>query len=102
MTKQIDQIHLLLHNATSALDSKINDIKDRITIIEGKTLGQTTANLTRDTSITQWVGIIGLVVGAFVGLAGLVMAVTAQPDKMPVVERVFVEPSTAAPAGQLR
>lgn len=100
--KQIDQIQQLLQSATAGLEGKIADIKDRLTTIEGKTIGQATANVTRDTSTTQWVGIIGLVVGGFVGVGGLVLAMTARPDPIPVVERVLVEPTPTSPSGVLR
>ena len=43
-TKQIDQQAVLITNVNAALDSKINDIKDRLNTIEGRTIGSTAAH----------------------------------------------------------
>lgn len=100
--KQIDQIHLLLQTASAGLDGKINDIKDRmtkvddrITRIEAQAVGQTTAHATRDTSQTQWVGVIGLVMGALLGIAGLAVAFNSRPEPPQIIERVVGNPTKA-------
>jgi hypothetical protein len=97
--KQIDQIHLLLQASTNSLDGKINDIKDRITSIEGKTLGHAAATETHDTSHTQWVGLGGLILGTLIGIAGLFVAFNSVPLPPQVVERVIVNPAPGAGTG---
>lgn len=99
--KQIDQLQILLQTATGAIDGKITDIKDRLTIIEGKTIGATAARDVSQGNQIQWVGIMGLVLGAVVGLGGILMAVTSGNVPTPAVERVIVAPSSGS-NGQLR
>src|SRR6185437_2212374 len=48
--KQIDQQAALIHTSNGALESKISDLKDRVTIIEGKTSGQQSAQTTNQIS----------------------------------------------------
>ena len=77
--KSIDQLQTILQTATSAIDSKIADLKERLTIIEGKSLGMTTQHITTQGSQIQWVGIIGLVLGVVVAVISVVVSVSARP-----------------------
>lgn len=89
--KQIDQIHLLLQASTHSLDGKIADIKDRITSIESVRAGQVAQRGETQGTQIQWVGIMGLVLGAVVGLGGILMAVTSGDTVAPIPERVVIE-----------
>lgn len=89
--KQIDQIHLLLQASTHSLDGKIADIKDRITSIESVRAGQVAQRGETQGTQIQWVGIMGLVLGAVVGLGGILMAVTSGDTVAPLPERVVIE-----------
>lgn len=95
--KAIDQIQILLHTATGGLESKISDIKDRITAIESAKAGQVAQRGEAQGSQIQWVGIMGLVLGAVVGLGGILMALTSGNTVAPIPERVVIE--QAPPAG---
>ncbi len=60
--KQIDQQGILIQTATTALNDKIDDIKDRLTLIEGKGAGQTTEQAAHTTSTRDAWGIVAVVV----------------------------------------
>jgi len=73
--KQIDQQGLLIQTATRSLDDKINDIKERLTRIEGKREGHEKTIETRQTASSHWVAIVGLVIGSLIGVVGIVIAI---------------------------
>jgi hypothetical protein len=73
--KQIDQQSQLLISTTRGLNDKIDDIKDRITRLEGEGRGLKAAETSQQTSNMNLVSVIGLIVGALVGIAGVVMAI---------------------------
>ena len=86
--KQIDQMQVLLQTATAGLESKISDLKDRMTGLESSIRGQGEQRVeTRDLQ-TNVVGIVGLVIGIVVGLAGIFMAVRSNG---PPNDRVIIE-----------
>jgi len=102
--KSIDQLQVILQTATSAIDDKISDIKERLTIIEAKRVGADTEHTARYSTQTQWVGMAGAIVGA-AGLAlGITLALTRQPHDVPpplapiVIERPSAPAAPAAPA----
>lgn len=65
--KQIDQIVALLTNANSRVDSQLDDLKQRLTIIEGRSMGY--ERMTHSTTTTWALVFSGLVaVAALVGL----------------------------------
>jgi hypothetical protein len=64
VAKQIDAISTLIRSESSATDSKIGDIKDRLTAIEAGKKGAT----------SLWGG-IAAAIGALVGVAGIIIAV---------------------------
>jgi len=64
-TKQIDQLGQLIQSTTKGVDDKFQDVKDRLTRIEGKTEGQKAAD-TDHTIQSNWG--IGLMVAIVFGL----------------------------------
>jgi hypothetical protein len=79
--KQFDQIAALLQTTTGALSDKIDDIKDRLTHLEGKGVGQNAATTTqRAAQTTQLassnnaIAIVAIVIGGGIGVAGLIAA----------------------------
>ena len=74
-TKQIDQLGVFITSAVSGLDSKINDIKERLTQLEGRGQGTESAHIAQRSTINLTITAIG-VICAIVGLvAGFLMAV---------------------------
>ena len=73
-TKQIDQISVLIASSTKGLDDKIDDLKDRLTRVEGEDKGQKAAVTQQQTSNVGLVSLIGLIVGSLVGIGGLIVA----------------------------
>lgn len=72
-TKQIDAIVILIANGQKALDDKIDDIKERLTTIEGNRAGQQEKK--QDTT-SNWVIVFGAI-GVLFGLVGTVVAFVA-------------------------
>jgi len=64
--KQMEQQATLIHTSNGALESKISDLKDRVTIIEGKTSGQMQAQVTHQTSNSFIIAVFVAAI-AFVG-----------------------------------
>ena len=94
--KAIDQLQLLLQTNSGGLESKISDIKDRITVIEGKTVGAAAAHTESHGSQLQWVGILGLIFGTLIGTGGLL--VSFMSSKQPqVIERTVIEQPLGSP-----
>ena len=62
-TKQIDQIGTLVGSTTAGLNDKIDDIKDRITRIEGNTLGHREGFTTTTAVIGVSIAVLGLLSG---------------------------------------
>lgn len=71
-TKQIDQQGTLIHNIAQSLDSKITDVKDRVTLIEGRTNGVT---ITERRGFDLWGVLIGGL-GMLISLITFVLFVT--------------------------
>jgi len=61
-SKQIDQQHTLMNATTNAMDSKINETRDRLTRLEGAGLG-------RQQQYGQWIAGAGILIAAAVLLA---------------------------------
>jgi hypothetical protein len=102
--KSIDQLQVILQTATSAIDDKISDIKERLTIIEAKRVGQDTEHTAHAGAQTQWLGVVGGLVGAAgLGLAILVAATRDAPNTPApiVIERPAAPaaPAAIAPPG---
>lgn len=80
--KQIDQQSLLIQGTAKASDEKIDDIKERLTRIEGKGEGVSADAASRQTEIrsrqsgaSNNIALIGMIVGALIAIAGIIIAV---------------------------
>jgi len=65
--KQMDQIGTLVQSATQGLNDKIDDVKSRLTLIEGKGAGHSEQRSTAMSSSSLMVTIVGTAIG-FAGL----------------------------------
>lgn len=77
-TKQIDQLGLLIQTTARASDEKIDDIKERLTRIEGMGVGAITAQTTQAVAKTQDQAVssyIVAIIAVLVGVAGVVIAI---------------------------
>jgi hypothetical protein len=92
-SRQIEQQSILIANTSANLTDKIDDVKERLTIIEGVQAGARAAHSSTQGTQQQWVGIIGLGITAMVVLVGLVVFL----NKPPPVERVYELPPRNAP-----
>lgn len=57
-TKQIDQIGVLFSTAAKTNDEKIDDVKDRLTLVEGRTMGKTEGWASTQSAIAIIVSIV--------------------------------------------
>lgn len=71
--KLIEQLQTLLQVNNSAADGKISDLKDRMTLVEGKSVGSQEVKTSQMSSIS----VIAAVIGIFIGFAELATAVVA-------------------------
>jgi hypothetical protein len=71
--KLMDQLASNISSSSAALSDKIDDMKQRLTRLEGQDLGQKTAVTTQQTSNMGTVSIISLVVAVVIGLGGLLV-----------------------------
>jgi hypothetical protein len=72
-TKQIDQLGQLIQSTTKGVDDKFQDVKDRLTRIEGKTEGKAGAD---DRHQTQSNWSVGLIVAVAIGLVGMAISIS--------------------------
>jgi hypothetical protein len=101
--KQIDQNAQLLGTTTAGLNDKIDDIKSRLTLIEGQDRGGSEASVTaataatataaataaaaaeaalsRRSSSTNILGIVGLIIGSIIGIGGIIAAIISHVVK---------------------
>jgi rubrerythrin len=75
-TKQIDQLGVLISNTTAGLNDKIEDIKARLTLIEGKDSG----GATRSQSTLAMMSIAVAAVAAFISIAAILYSGNKTPD----------------------
>jgi hypothetical protein len=71
--KQIEQLGLLIKATSDGLVDKIDDLKDRLTLIEGKTSGVKESQVTQQTGNSVMIA----AVGAVIGFSGLAVAIVA-------------------------
>lgn len=71
--KQIDQMSLLIQTGNKAIDDKFDDIKDRLTRIEGKGEGGERVEQSHQASSVNMVVMIGVIFAIMFGLAGMVI-----------------------------
>jgi len=69
--KQIDQIGTLVQSTTQGLNDKIDDVKSRLTLIEGKGAGRGEEQVDRRSSGSY----LFAAIGAVIGVAGLLIVV---------------------------
>jgi len=62
MNKTIDQIMTLIHTSNDSLESKISDIKDRLTSIEGKGAGVAATQSKQEKDSSFWVSVVAVLV----------------------------------------
>jgi hypothetical protein len=74
-TKQIDQLVVLISTGTNAQDSKINDIKDRITTLESSNSTLASAQITQHDASSSRVAIIGVICTVGGLLIGVIFSV---------------------------
>jgi phage-related protein len=77
--KQIDQQGLLITTATQGLRDMIDDVKERLTRIEGKGEGKTAAVTTAAVNSNYNVALIGLIIGSLIAIAGVIVAILLRP-----------------------
>jgi len=75
VAKQVDQLNVLLSRSSEAVESKISDIKDRITAMENRSIGQVENRNTGRSDQLQWVGLIALLISVL----GFIFMVTKGP-----------------------
>lgn len=73
--KQIDAQGQLLGSSSGALNDKIEAVKERLTRIEGEGRGERAAVVTQQTSNMNTLSVVGLIIGALIGIGGLAAAV---------------------------
>lgn len=71
--KQIDQQGLLIQTTAKASDEKIDDIKERLTRIEGKGEGASNAKTAGQATGNYIMGIVGLIAGILIALLGFLL-----------------------------
>lgn len=67
-TKQIDQLYTLIQSQAKANDDKFSDVKDRLTRIEGVTIGKTDTEKVHRDNTGLWIGFASAII-AFAALA---------------------------------
>jgi hypothetical protein len=72
--KQLDGLRTTIENTEKTVDSKISDIKERITILESRLTGIRTARLDQQSSV----GTLVAIAVALISLVGLVMSLLAK------------------------
>lgn len=89
-----------MNKQIEGLDSKINDVKERLTKVEGMGLGQQTEHSNRATGNMSNISIISLVVSALIGVGAIIVAEGKNPaitTPTPVPVPVYVSPSSSTP-----
>jgi vacuolar-type H+-ATPase subunit I/STV1 len=71
--KQIDQQGAIIATTTKALDDKISDVKDRLTLLEGTMNGVSTTK----TSTTMSAGVLTAVIAACISAAGVAVLIVS-------------------------
>lgn len=74
-TKQIDQQGQAIASSTRSLDDKINDLKDRLTRIEGMGVGRDTGIDRRADGSRFTVLVAGVILSTLIGLGGIVLTI---------------------------
>jgi hypothetical protein len=72
-TKQIDQLGTLIQTQTGGLNDKIDDLKGRLTAMEGKASGVQTTQTTQQSNNSYTVAVVGLVVGTLIAVGSILI-----------------------------
>ncbi len=97
-TKQIDQLGVLITSTTKTTDDKIDDIKQRLTTIEGRANGVST---TKDDSRSNIALLISMVVAAVILLQGVVSffhVISPPPSVATSAPQLIYVPAQSPPA----
>jgi hypothetical protein len=79
----------------TGLDSKINDVKDRLNRVEGMGLGRNVEHSERATGNMSMISVVSLVVSALIGIGAIIVATGNKPPP-PVPVPVYIAPPTAS------
>lgn len=96
-TKQIDQLGTLIQSTIAGINAQIGDLKERLTRFEGEGRGKDTSHDQARMNTTSYVGIVGLVVGALVGLGGLLVSFLDSKAPVAMLPSGSAVPQPAAP-----
>jgi len=84
--KSIDQLTTLFQTAIGAMGEQFGDLKGRVLLIEGRTVGMTAAqqtqqvqHTTQQASSSYLIAVIGLVVGTIIAMAGILLPLILKP-----------------------
>jgi hypothetical protein len=72
--RQLEALHTLIQTLTTGLETRISDVKERLTKLEATGLGRESAHERRQTSSRDTVSTIGMVAGALIGVVGVAAA----------------------------
>jgi len=79
--KSIDQLTTLFQTAIAAMSEQVGDLKGRVLLIEGRTVGLTSAQQTQQVAHTSQqasssylVAVIGLIVGTVIAVSGIILS----------------------------
>lgn len=82
LQKQIEQVVTLSQTTAVGMDGKINDLKDRVGLIEGRTAGITSATTSQQASTAVQQGsnqytlaVVGFLGGTVLGIIGIIIAI---------------------------
>ncbi len=70
-TKQIDQTAVLISSQSKGVDDKFDDIKNRVSILEGSVGRSDKSAHVKEFSTQTWIGVVGIVVGAIIAVAAI-------------------------------
>lgn len=72
VTKQLDSLKVLIDTVSASLDAKINEVKDRVGIIEGTDRGQRGAIHDRQSATFNVANVIGMI-GGIIGAVAIIV-----------------------------
>lgn len=85
-----------MNKQIEGLDSKINDVKERLTKVEGMGVGQQTEHTNRSTGNMTMISIVSLVVSALIGIGAIIVAMN-EKGSTPAPVPVYAAPSSTLP-----
>jgi hypothetical protein len=85
-----------MNKQIEGLDSKINDVKERLTKVEGMGVGQQNEHSNRATGNMSMISVVSLVVSALIGIGAIIVATGNRPPP-PVPVPVYIAPQSSIP-----